>query len=58
MGAFGFVNGCVLSQASNATRNTGRNRYSATRIALLFPATYAVNQALNVSESKFLRSAA
>jgi hypothetical protein len=38
----------------NATRKFGRKRISATRIAFLFPATYAVNQALKVSESKFL----
>ena len=47
------MNGCVFSQALNATWKLGRNRYSATRIACLFPATYAVNQALKVSASKF-----
>jgi len=50
-GAFGFVNGCVASQATNATRYWGRKRFSATRIPFGSWSRYAVNQALNVLAS-------
>ncbi len=57
-GAAALVAGLVAIQASNATRNSGRNRCSAMRIADLSPAVYAVNHVLNVETSKLRSSMA
>src|SRR3954464_6610699 len=51
-GASGFVSGSVACQASNATLNSGRNRRSASAIFDGLSNVKAVNQALNVLESK------
>ena len=45
------MNGCVAIHALNATRYSGRNRFSATRAACLLPLMYAPNHALNVVAS-------
>jgi hypothetical protein len=50
----GFANGCVPSQATNATRYSGRNRFSATRMPVALRARYAVNHALNIVASPAL----
>ena len=50
-GAFGLWTGSVASQASNAGRYPGRRRFRASCSARLLPATNAVNQALNDTES-------
>src|SRR5690242_6842533 len=50
-GASGFVNGFVASQASKATRYSGRKRLRATRAPFAFPASRAVNHALNIDAS-------
>ena len=43
----------VASQASKATRKAGRKRRSAIAMSSWLPATFAVNQAVKVDESKF-----
>ena len=43
--------GSVANHASNAGRYPGRRRFRASCSARLLPATYALNQALNETES-------
>ena len=52
--ASGLFEGSVAIQASNATLNSDRNRFSAIAIPSWLPSRYAVNQALNVVESRSL----